>query len=101
MKLKLKDRLVILSILPQKASFNDQLIAEEIRKKVKVEADEAKALDIQEDEKKGLFWDEKKDKEKEFEFNDPEKNVIKQILIGLDGSKEVTQDMINIYKLFT
>ncbi len=95
MKLEVKDRLLIRSVLPQEGSLLEQTVARDIDTKIAFSQKEL--LDIklkQQDER--IVWDQAVDRSIEVEFTDAEIGMLKECVEKLDKDKKVTLDNIDL-----
>lgn len=101
-KLTLKDRILIPSLLPEKGSFEQLTVCEDILAKTRITQDEIVDFQISTNaESNSVTWD-LKDKEDAFyyEFTALEKNEFKKALASLNEAGKLPKDYLNIYKLF-
>lgn len=100
MKLTLKERLGILNILPKQGDFVTMTAKADLVDKIKVTQEEIKELHIETIPEGGLKWDGKKDLAKEFEITDLETKIVKDELKRLDDAKQISDEILLIYKKF-
>ena len=99
--MKIKDRLMVMSILPQQGNFVTIQLVAELKKKVSLAPKELEFVGLKTDPNTGnLTWDDAKDKDKEFAFHESEKSLIQKALVELEGQNKLTPDHIDIYKQF-
>lgn len=97
MLLNLKRSALLLQILPQTGSIAEQILCKEVKEKVGAFFEELK-------EKTGLkmndngvgTFDASKDEEKEFDFSESEKHVLKRGVNQLDEKGLVTVDILDL-----
>lgn len=104
MKLSLKNRLIIQSILPQKGSFFQLMVAEQISKSVSVDVKEMEYYGIEsipEEQGGGLRWDIEKDKkkQKDCELGKEHIKMIKEILEKKSEENDLTQETFELAKV--
>lgn len=102
-KLTLFDRISIPTMFPEKSTFADAIIFEDIRNKLKITQDEITEYKVRNTEDgSGVVWDNEPPEGKDFEITDLEMNAIKKIFIDLDKNAMVPTDpkFIILYKKF-
>ena len=99
--MKIKDRLMVMSILPAQGNFVTIQLVAELKKKVSLAPKELEFVGLKTDPNTGnLTWDDAKDKDKDFAFHESEKSLIQKALVELEGQNKLTPDHIDIYKQF-
>lgn len=96
MLLNIKKRILILSVLPNSASINDQAICKDISNKVRIDGATVALIGLREDEKNILHWDVEKEEIVDVEFSETEKLFLKNIIDELDKNKLVTPDNLEL-----
>lgn len=102
MKLTIKDRILITSLLPEKSNLSDQIISKGIREKVSIEKEEAEKikLDSIKDENgkatPSITWNPELAEDVEIEFSDPEINLLKDSVEELNKNKQITFDILSL-----
>lgn len=99
MKLALKERITINSILPQEGDFSTMTIKQDIIGKTSITQEEIKKFEVVSDEV-GTRWNSEKDKGKEIAFTDLETKLIKESLEKLDKESKLTDESFSVYKKF-
>lgn len=102
-KLTIYDRISIPVFIPEKATFADAIIYDDIRNKIKITQDEVVTYNIRNTkEGTGVEWDEEPDGGKEFEFTPAENRLITKIFSELDTKAQVPTDpkFIILYRKF-
>lgn len=100
MKLSIKDRLLLINLLPQKGNFVTMTIREDLFNKIKISQEEIEVTEMHSTDA-GVTWNtDKEGEERLFEFSELEIEMVKNILKSLDEKKELTADTIDLYKLF-
>ena len=99
MKLGIKDRISLLTILPQQGDFVTLTIKQDLVEKIKITQEEIKELEIK-SENGSTFWNPKKEVEMELEFTELEEKLVKDSLEGLNTKKSLNDDTFNLYKKF-
>lgn len=98
MQLTLRDRLIILNILPTEGNFITMTAKHDLIEKIKVTQDEIVSLKIESTPEGGIKWDGTKDEEKEFEITELELKLVKEKLKKLDEEGKLNDDILIIYK---
>ena len=99
--MKIKDRLMVMSILPQQGNFVTIQLVAELKRKVSLSPKEIEQVGIKTDPATGnLAWDDTKDKDKDFSFHESERALIQKALVELEEQNKLTPDHIDIYKQF-
>jgi hypothetical protein len=99
MKLSIKQRLILINLLPKKGDFVLLTVKQDLYDKIKISQEDIKLAEIKSTEK-GLSWNTEKDFEIEIEISELEHEMVKTILKKLDEEKELTDDTVDLYKLF-
>ena len=99
MKLLIKDRFILLGLLPSKGDYVTLTIKEDIVKKISISQKEIQEIGLTSDGGK-ISWNTDKEKDNDFKFTELETNMILGILNSLNESKELTDDTFALYKLF-
>jgi predicted RNA-binding protein with PUA domain len=99
MQFHLKDRVILLNILPTKGSFEDLVVREDILKKIAISQEEIATYDIKTDSKGFLTWRQQEDTFS-FDFTELEKEYVKRVLKEQSEKKELSVDAINLFRLF-
>lgn len=95
MKLFLKHRISISSLLPQTGGILEQMTSRDILKKVEILSDEAKSFNLRPNGEM-LIWDQDKDLGKDVEFSSTEIMFLKDQVEKLDKEKKITPDTLDI-----
>ena len=99
--IKLLDKIMLPSILKKEANYETMIINLDIKKKVEVTQDELLKYNIKSLENGGLTWNkEGSEAEFELEFTEMEASKIKEALKELNDSNKLTEELINLYKIF-
>ena len=95
MKLIFKERLVFNVLYPQKGNLSEQILVQDISKKVQFTQEEIQNANYK---VKGNLasWDDTKVKEAKIEFTGAELNFLKTRVDDLDKNKEITQDILSL-----
>lgn len=98
MKLNLKERILLNSLLAEKGNFVEMILIEEIKNKIKVTSEDIKTCEIKQSENGGIVWNEKGFDEIEYDFTIEEKNILKDTFKRLDDDKAITTDNFSVCK---
>ena len=102
-KLTFFDRITIPTMFPEKASFADAIIYDDIRQKIKITQNEITTYNIRNTpDERGIEWDGEPDGGIEFSITDAEKALILKCLNDLDKQSQVPTDpkFISLYRKF-
>jgi hypothetical protein len=102
-KLTLFDRISIPTILPEKTTFAEAIVLDDLRNKIIITQDEIVEYNITNTEDgSGVKWDNEPGDGKDFELTDLEASAIKKALHDLDKKAMVPTDpkFIALYKKF-
>jgi hypothetical protein len=100
MRLKVLDRLALLSILPAQGNFLTLSISDDIRAKVNFDAQERTALSLQQTAPGSFTWSEEADVGTEMVFSPAERDLIAGELKLLDQQSRLTPHTIGLYRMF-
>lgn len=102
-KLTFFDRISIPTMFPEKASFADAIIYDDIRNKIKITQEEITTYSIRNTKDgTGVEWDSEPQDGTETQLTDAEFELIKKALKALDEKAQVPTDpkFISLYKKF-
>lgn len=94
MKLNVKDRLVILNLLPNQGSILELTESINIANLVKLTDKEKEEINYKV-VNNSVYWDISKDIELDVDFNSEQINLLKSKVKELDSRKAITIDMLN------
>ena len=94
-KLSIKDRLVIVELLPVQGNIIDLTISKDIRQKAELGQMESTKIDLK-IEGTSFVWDEKKAKDKTIEFTNAELELLKSQINELDKQKTIKPNMLSL-----
>ena len=98
MKLRIKERITLLNLLPSQGNITSMTIKYDLKEKIKITQEEIVGMELQESD--GLIkWNDSKDLGKDIEFTELELKMIKDILKELDEKKQLNDDTFNLLKL--
>ena len=102
MELTIKDRLVLLVVLPHEGDFKTLKYLRKFRESVALSEAEQKEAEIKDKEGGGITWNPAKIKEmvKEIKVPGPIHNLIIEKLKSLNDSKKLTDDHFELYEKF-
>ncbi len=101
--LTLFDRISIPTMFPEKASFADGIVYDDIRQKIKITQDEVSEYKVRSTtDGSGVEWDNEPKEGKKFELTTLEERVIIKALKELDAKSQVPTDpkFIALFKKF-
>lgn len=100
MKLTIAERLIFYTLYPQKSTYFNQLLVQEIKGKVDITVQEIEEFNIQEMISEGRVvgynYDKEKDEGLEIDFARTEIEFLRNQVNKLDENKEVTYSMISL-----
>ena len=101
-KLKIKERLILLNILPDQGNFATLKLVRKLREKLSFTEQENNEYEIElSNDGKSVKWNPEKDSiEKDMEFGDFENDLIKSRLKALDEEKKLNDNHYSIYEKF-
>jgi len=102
-KLTFFDRISIPTMFPEKATFADGIIYDDIRTKIKITQEEVTTYKIRNTQDgSGVEWDKEPEGGIEFELTDAETTLIKKAFKELDAKAQVPTDpkFISLYRKF-
>ncbi len=99
MKLNVLERVGLVGILPKEGDFTNLKLVRELREKIGFTPEENVKFGIV--QKEGtVAWNEEGHKSVEIELEDQEKELIKEVLLGIDKSKKLTEQLFTVYEKF-
>ncbi len=99
MLLGIRDRLLLQGIIPNKGEIGELRLARDLRKKLRVSAEEVEAVGLQKTPK-GLVWDKSKEEPPEVEFSEPEVTLILGQLEARSKAGELRSEYLPVYDYF-
>ena len=99
MKLDVRERFVLMGMLPQAGSFVTLKTIRDLQDNLSFTEEEHKLYKFVESEER-VTWDEKPEQSKEIEIGEKATDIIVEALEKLDKSKTLTQDHFSIYEKF-
>lgn len=100
-KMKLLDRIILPTVLPQEGNLITIRIVKDILKKVELSQDDFVKYGILPGEKGGLYWEAKHNEvDFEYDFTDLEVSEIVKGLKKLDSENKLTKDMLGLADIF-
>lgn len=97
--MKIIDRLTISWLFPEKGSFEDLILIDDIKKKASFSQEEVEEIGLK-TEWNTLHRDATKEKDKKITFSESEKNMIAKTLKDLSEKKELTTQHLSLYRTF-
>jgi hypothetical protein len=99
MELSLKNRLILLGVLPVQGNMVEMLVVKGIREVVDVLPTEAEAIGLKATGDR-VQWDTAKEVPLKVTFNEPETELVRKALTEMDAQRKLTLDHLDLYKLF-
>ncbi len=93
MELTVKDRLIILQLLPQRTSLASQVIAKHIVEKVRIKEGEKEGIEWKEESGRAA-WNEEKAKKKTVKFSSTEIDFLRAQIKEWDEKKSIPMDFV-------
>ena len=99
MKLNVKERLLLLGILPKENNFVTLKIVRKLQENLSFNEDEIKLLEFKTNENQ-VTWNQSVEQEKEIEIGEKATDIIADALKELDKNKKLTNDHFDLYEKF-
>ena len=99
-KLMFLDRMILMSVLPEKGTFVTLKIIRKLREALSPSAAEVKKLAVKENPNGSVNWNPEKDNGITVEIDDLALDLIKKSLKELDSKGDLTNDHLTIYEMF-
>ena len=99
MLLGIKDRIWLMTILPQETNFVLLKIIRTLRQDLSFSEDEIKEFDIKPDEK-GVNWNPANEKEKDINIGEMATQIIVKQLHDLDKAEKLTENHLSLWEKF-
>ena len=96
MKLNIKNRLILLQILPSKGNLSDMVEVMELAKKLKLSDEEKELISYKIDDSNNFYWDPDKDFEKDFELNSDKIKILKDTINKLDEENNIPLFLVDL-----
>lgn len=101
MQLSIKERMVLIGVLPEEGSLADMLMVRKLVEKVGLTAEDHELVNLRSGkEPNTVVWDEDKDPHKDIDFKGPETSLIVGRLKKLDAEQKLTSDHLSLCGLF-
>ena len=91
LNLSVWDRIKIVQFLPQRASFEDAVLAQDIKDNVELTQEEMSEYNVR-SEGSAILWDQKGQEEKPFQFTYLEMELLKKTIDEMSRKKEISVD---------
>ena len=95
MKLNIKNRLILLQILPTQGSLSEMVEIMDLAKLIKLSDEEKKLIAYTEDNG-NITWDSDKDPNKDIPLNSDKIKILKDIINKLDSEKKISIAMLDL-----
>ena len=99
MELDVKERINLLSILPQEGNFVTLKVIRQLRESLSFSEDEHKQYKFVHEESR-VTWDDKVEQVKEIEIGEKATDIITEALKKLNDDKKLTDEHFTIYEKF-
>lgn len=96
MILNIKKRLLILNLLPKFSTISEQEICREIGKKIELDEETIKKIDLNRDENNHLKWDVSKEELLQVDFSFDEITLLKKLISELNKKEQVSCENLEI-----
>lgn len=96
MKLNIKNRLILLQILPSKGNLSDMVEVMDLAKQLKLSDEEKVLINYQIDDSNNFYWDPDKDFEKDFELNSDKIKILKDTVNKLDEENNIPLFLVDL-----
>jgi hypothetical protein len=101
--LTIKDRVTIIQLFPQQSNFLDQVLVNDIKKKIEISQKTIKKINLRTEilgDSTTTRWDNEKEKslDTDFEFSDAEIEFLKKQVDRLDKENNINQSTFDICK---
>jgi hypothetical protein len=100
MKLSAQDRLILLAILPREGSIADIRVITELRAALSFSEEEHAVLQIHQDGKDGITWNQEADKPIEIQVGARATAIVKDTFEKLDAAKKMRDSFLPLYDRF-
>ena len=95
MKLNIKNRLILLQILPSQGSLSEMVEIMDLAKLVKL-SDEEKELIAYTENNGNITWNSDKDPNKDIPLNSDKIKILKEVINKLDSEKKISIAMLDL-----
>uniref|UniRef100_A0A6M3LFR9 Uncharacterized protein n=1 Tax=viral metagenome TaxID=1070528 RepID=A0A6M3LFR9_9ZZZZ len=99
MELDVRERLILLSILPQEGNFITLKVMRQLREGLSFNEEELKQYSFVQNEDR-VTWDDKVEQVKEIEIGEKATDIIKESLKKLNETKKLKDEHYTIYEKF-
>lgn len=99
MKLNVKERLMLLNILPAENDFVTLKIVRNLQEDLSFNEKEVKEFEFKQEDKK-MFWNNSKDIEKDIQIGEKATDIIIEALKKANNEKKLTLDLMSVYEKF-
>ena len=97
--MKILERILLESIIPNEANYTDLVLGRDIKKKVALTQDEILKHEVTVLENGSIEW-KNETEDFEVEFSDLEKGLIKKTLDKLNSENKLNFQLISLYEMF-
>ena len=100
MLLSVKERLLLLNVLPDKGDYTSIKIIRKLREDLSFSEKEHKEFNIKMEENGLVLWDDKAEKPKDVPIGEKAIDIIKGSLRKVNAEQQITEDLIPVYEKF-
>lgn len=99
MRLAVKERLMLLDVLPTEGDVTTLLVVREAQEALGFDAEEFSTLEFR-NEAGRMFWNEQKAEDKEIDLTDAARDIIVQQLRSMNDRRVLNLDLLPLYQRF-
>lgn len=96
MILKIKERLILLQILPTQGSLSEMVEIMDLAKRLKLNDEEKNSVSFNEDSKGNITWDIDKDPNIDITISSDMIKILKETINKLDKDKKITPQLVDL-----
>lgn len=96
MILKIKERLILLQILPTQGSLSEMVEIMDLAKQLKLNDEEKNSVSFNEDSKGNITWDIDKDPNIDITISSDMIKILKETINKLDKDKKITPQLVDL-----
>lgn len=100
MKLNIKERIILLNIMPEENNFITLKIIRKLKENLSFSEKELKEFEIKINTNNSVTWNVKKEQDKEIDIGEKATDIIIEALMELDKNKKLTEQHISLYEKF-
>lgn len=96
MDLNIKNRLILLQILPTKGNLSDMVEVMDLAKQLKLTDSEKELIEYTEDNNHNFYWNETRDFNKKIELNSDKIKILKSTIDTMDKDNNIPLFMVDL-----